>query len=173
MFIYIEDAIGTLKNGNGETATVIVPSGSLQISKPFEITAGDPVVNFVYDVTVVAAGNEYVLLPQVDQSGPHQSHYEVGEGELTIQVGEIVGVGDVFTAGHVTPGQEITVLVFDDNPDNPVEGATVTMNDVLVSQLTDGNGEVTFTVPADVDELEIKVELGNWEGEREWEFDED
>ena len=39
VFIYIEDAVGTLRNG--DTVNVIVPSGNLQMSKPFATSTGD------------------------------------------------------------------------------------------------------------------------------------
>jgi hypothetical protein len=50
----------------------------LQISKPFEVRSGEE-INFVYDLTVVEAGNsgQYILKPQVDQSGATQGFIEV------------------------------------------------------------------------------------------------
>jgi hypothetical protein len=160
-FIYIEDVSGTLKNG--ETANMIVPSGNLQISKPFAITADDPVVNFVYDVTVIEAGKsgQYLLLPQVTQSGANQKFHELGEGELTLQVVD----------GTVAPGNEITVLVFQDNPDNPVSGALVTVKDEEVGE-TDGDGLISFVVP-DKEELEIKAVKGELKGELKIELEGD
>ncbi len=143
VFIYIDNVIGTI---NGEPGHVKLPSGKLHISKPFAITADEFVVNFVYDVTVIEAGQsgQYILLPQANQSGANQSYHELGEGELTIQV------IDPVPPTPVVPGEEITVLVFQGNPDNPVSEATVTVNDVPVSPnpLTDGDGEVTFVVPS-------------------------
>jgi len=67
VFIYVSDVEGIL--ADGET-NVKLPSGKLQIYKPFEVTGGE-VTNFVYDVTVVKAGEsgKYILKPQVDQSG--------------------------------------------------------------------------------------------------------
>ena len=56
---------------------VKLPSGKLQISKPFSLS--DSVVNFVYDITVHKAGKsgKYILNPQIAQSGPDQEFVEV------------------------------------------------------------------------------------------------
>lgn len=55
-----------------------LPSGKLQISKPFEV-GEDQEVNFVYDVTVMQAGKsgQYNLKPQIGQSGADQKFREV------------------------------------------------------------------------------------------------
>jgi len=165
VFIYIEDAKGTV---NGEPVNVVVPSGNLQISQPFAITADDPVVSFVYDVTVVAAGDEYVLLPQVDQSGANREYHEF-EGELSIQV--VQGVDGVVTAvgeGVVTRGDEITVHVTFEGED--VEGATVTVNDVLLvdaegdPRTTNEDGLISFDVPI-AEKIKIKAKWKTAQGE--------
>ena len=69
VFIHVTSVQGVLKE-MGLTVEVKLPSQRLQISKPFEITV-DSVVSFVYDVTVVEAGQsgQYILKPQVAQSG--------------------------------------------------------------------------------------------------------
>ncbi len=161
VFIYIQDATGTLRNGeNGEMVNVILPSGNLQISKPFTIIADDPVVSFVYDVTVVAAGDEYVLLPQVDQSGANQPYHEVGEGQLHLWV------VDPPSPTPVIPGENITVIVTL-RGENPMPGAQVKVNGVHVGN-TSGEDEleglISFTVPYD-DELKIKAEIKTAQGE--------
>jgi hypothetical protein len=51
----------------------MLPSQKLQISIPFQITAGS-VTSFIYDLTVVSTGNQqsgikYILKPQVGESG--------------------------------------------------------------------------------------------------------
>lgn len=76
VFIYVENATGTLKSG--DNVTVKLPGGKLQISKPFTI-GEDGLVNFVFDVTVVKAGNsgKYILKPQIDESGPAQPFVDV------------------------------------------------------------------------------------------------
>lgn len=164
LFVYIEDAVGTLKNG--ETVDVIIPSGSIQISKPFVVGSGDSVVNFVYDITVVAAGNKYVLLPQIDESGPEQEFHEVGEGKLTLWV--------VDTGTPVTPGDNITVVVT--FQDDPLPGAQVRVNGVEVGNTSGEGGQegrISFTIPYD-EELKVKAkittELGELEGDLKIEF---
>ena len=164
VFIYIEDATGTLKNG--DKADVVVPSGNIQISKPFVVSTSESVVNFVYDITVVAAGNKYVLLPQIDESGPEQEFHEVGEGKLTLWV---VDIGT-----PVTPGDNITVVVTFQG--DPLPGAQVRVNGVDVGN-TSGEagqeGRISFTVPYD-EELKVKAkittEVGELEGELKIEF---
>ncbi len=164
VYIYIEDAVGTLENG--ETVDVIIPSGNIQISKPFVVGTSDSVVNFVYDITVVAAGNEYVLLPQIDESGPEQEFHEVGEGALTLWV--------VDTGTPVTPGDNITVVVT--FQEDPMPGAQVRVNGVDVGN-TSGEagqeGHIFFTVPYD-EKLKVKakitMELGELEGQLKIEF---
>ncbi len=164
LFVYIEDALGTLENG--ETVEVIIPSGNIQISKPFVVGTNDSVVNFVYDITVVAAGNKYVLLPQIDETGPEQEFHEVGEGKLTLWV--------VDTGTPVTPGDNITVVVT--FQDDPLPGAQVRINGVDVGNTsgeTGQEGRISFTVPYD-EELKVKAkitkELGELEGQLKIEF---
>ncbi|WP_341850674.1 DUF4382 domain-containing protein [Natronococcus wangiae] len=55
---------------NGEQATVKIPSEKLQITRPFEIRADDP-VDFVFDINVVKRGkeNDYNLKPVISESG--------------------------------------------------------------------------------------------------------
>jgi len=164
VYIYIEDAVGTLENG--ETVAVIIPSGNIQISKPFVVGTGDSVVNFVYDITVVAAGNDYVLLPQIDESGPEEEFHEVGEGKLTLWV--------VDTGTPVIPGDTITVVVT--FQDDPLPGAQVRVNGVDVGNTSGEAGQEgrrSFTVPYD-EELKVKAkiitELGELEGQLKIEF---
>ena len=147
VIIHIEDINGTLEDDT--PAIVELPSGKLQISKPFFITE-DSVVTFVFDITVVQAGEKYNLLPQAGESGPGQPFYEVGEGELILQVVD----------GEVEPGESTTVLVTLQG--DPVPGATVTVNDEVVGT-TGEDGSISFEVP-DAEELEIKAVLDDLEG---------
>lgn len=84
VFIQVSNVSGILKE-TGSPVEVKLPSGKLQISKPFEVTSGS-VTNFVYDVTVVAAGSpqagiKYILKPQVGQSGADQRFEKIdGKG---------------------------------------------------------------------------------------------
>ena len=75
VFIYVSDVSGVLRE-TGRPVGVKLPSEKLQISKPFKVTS-DEVTNFVYDLTVVAAGSpqsgiKYILKPQAGQSGADQ-----------------------------------------------------------------------------------------------------
>ena len=76
VFIYVSNVTGVLK-ANQTVVNVKLPSNKLQISKPF--TINDSVVNFVYDITVVKAGEsgKYILKPQIAQSGADQEFEEV------------------------------------------------------------------------------------------------
>jgi len=62
----------------GEEVEIKLPSGKLQISKPFKVESGE-VTNFVYDLTVVKAGKsgQYILKPQIGQSGADQDFIRV------------------------------------------------------------------------------------------------
>jgi hypothetical protein len=82
VFIYVSNVWGNLTDSYGnETIEVKLPSNKLHISKPFVVT-DDSVTSFVYDIAVVATGNEdkgakYILKPQVAQSGADQIFEEV------------------------------------------------------------------------------------------------
>ena len=156
LFIDIERAIGILNDD--QTVDVTVPSGYMQISKPFAVISGDSTVNFVFDITVIAAGNEqsgveYILLPQIEQSGANLRIHEVGEGELTLQVVE----------GNVTVGGNVTVLVTFEG--NPLTDASVTVNRNEVGNTT-ADGRISFIIPS-VHELEIRAVKAELEGELE------
>jgi len=76
VFIYVDDVQGILKEIFQEADQPIeikLPSNKLQISKSFQIAVGE-VTSFVYDLTVIATGNEqsgirYILKPQAGESG--------------------------------------------------------------------------------------------------------
>ncbi|QSG04601.1 DUF4382 domain-containing protein [Halapricum desulfuricans] len=70
---------------DGESVSVKIPSGKLQIVKAFEVTPGET-VEFVFDITVVKKGNSggYNLLPVISESGVAGRDVdveEVGQGE--------------------------------------------------------------------------------------------
>lgn len=78
--IQVSDVSGVLKE-TGELVNVKLPSEKLQISKSFKVTGGS-VTNFVYDLTVVAAGSpqsgiKYILKPQAAQSGADQNFEKI------------------------------------------------------------------------------------------------
>jgi hypothetical protein len=77
-FLEVSEVRGILLE-SGEQIEIKLPSGKLQLSKPFEVTSVDEVINFVYDLTVVRAGKsgQYILKPQVEQSGTDQDFIKV------------------------------------------------------------------------------------------------
>ena len=79
VFIYVSNVEGNLtaSAGNG-TVNVKLPSGKLQISKPFTIS-GNGTTSFVFDITVIKAGEsgQYILEPQIANSGANEPFTEV------------------------------------------------------------------------------------------------
>lgn len=63
---------------DGEPVDVMIPSGKLQIVKPFEVVAGET-LSFVFDINVVEKGQtgEYNLLPVISGSGVAGKDVEV------------------------------------------------------------------------------------------------
>jgi hypothetical protein len=74
---------------DGESVDVTIPSGKLQLTKPFEVTADDP-VDFVFDINVVRRGGsgEYNLLPVISESGVAGRDVDVTE------IGDRTGGGE-------------------------------------------------------------------------------
>lgn len=77
VFLEISQISGILWDSE-EEVEIKLPSGKLQISKPFYVDGGE-VTNFVYDLTVVEAGQsgQYILKPQIGQSGADQDFVRV------------------------------------------------------------------------------------------------
>jgi hypothetical protein len=74
--IYVSEVQGLLK-ASGNSLNIKLPSNKLQITKVFEVEQ-NITTSFVYDLTVVKAGNakngeKYLLKPQIDTSGATQS----------------------------------------------------------------------------------------------------
>lgn len=65
---------------DGEEVEVKVPSEKLQLTKPFEVRAGEE-LDFVFDINVVKRGNQasYNLKPVISQSGVRGKDVEVEE----------------------------------------------------------------------------------------------
>ena len=81
IFIYVDNVTGILKGEDGlsgDNTTVKLPGGKLQISRPFGVEP-DGTVDFVFDITVIKAGNsgKYILKPQIAESGPTQPFVDV------------------------------------------------------------------------------------------------
>lgn len=80
VFIYVSNVTGILNPGINETDPIVkLPGGKLQISKSFTINSSS-MTNFVYDVTVIKAGNsgKYILKPQAKESGADKKFNDVG-----------------------------------------------------------------------------------------------
>jgi hypothetical protein len=79
--LYAESVDGVV---DGESVDVKIPSEKLQITKSFEVVAGES-VEFVFDINVVKKGNGgYNLLPVISKSGVAGKDVEVEEvGEGT------------------------------------------------------------------------------------------
>ena len=77
VFLEVSQVSGILW-GSGEEVGIKLPSSKLQISTPFRVESGE-LTNFVYDLTVVKAGKsgQYILKPQIDQSGANQDFIKV------------------------------------------------------------------------------------------------
>lgn len=83
-FIYVSNVTGNLtaEAGDGQ-ADIWIPSGKFQITIPFTVTEGGAIVDFVFDITIVKAGKsgQYLIKPQLDESGPDQEYRVVGEDD--------------------------------------------------------------------------------------------
>ena len=78
IFIHASDVRGELLSG--ELVELKLPSDKLQLNQPFEISEGS-LTTFVFDITVVAAGNEksgvkYILKPVIGESGADEPFIE-------------------------------------------------------------------------------------------------
>ena len=160
IFVRVEDVEGELVTG--ETVSVKLPSSRLKLNQPFTV-GGDEVTSFVFDISVVAAGNansgvKYILKPIVGESGSNKSFeikHEKQENDLNV---EVTGPA----AGGEGEGYVVTVT---DDAGNPVAGAAVQLEVKLGALQTSANGEVTFGVPANAEEIKAEVEFGEAEGE--------
>ncbi|EMA25797.1 DUF4382 domain-containing protein [Haloarcula amylolytica] len=74
--LYAESVDGVV---DGASVDVKIPSEKLQLTKPFEVVAGES-VDFVFDINVVKKGNGgYNLLPVISESGVAGKDVEVEE----------------------------------------------------------------------------------------------
>jgi hypothetical protein len=57
-FIYVSNVTGNLtQEAGGGQADIQIPSDKLQITLPFTVTAGGAIVDFVFYITIIKAGN--------------------------------------------------------------------------------------------------------------------
>ena len=168
VFIHVDDVTGELQSGI--TTPVKLPSSKLQIVKGFEVQTGS-VTSFVFDITVVAAGNEnrgikYIIKPVIAQSGADRPFKDVkpervSQGELTLQL-----------EGDPQPGATSTLVVTDADG-NPVEGAAVSLKVEWDAGTTDADRRLTIDIPMGTTEFRIEAESEDLEGELQAEFLED
>ncbi|MFC1937768.1 DUF4382 domain-containing protein [Chloroflexota bacterium] len=170
VFVYVSDVEGVLNSG--DSTEVKLPSEKLHLNTHFTIPDDSP-ISFVFDLSVVAAGNEksgikYILKPVVNQSGPNQKFVEVSPPGRERERERITeGKLDLELEGDVAAGETITLLAIFEG--EPVAGAEVRVNGENIGQ-TDQSGAISFTIPEDADELEIEVKKGKLEGELEIEL---
>ena len=166
VFLSIGEINGTLENG--DSATVKLPSERLQLNQNFTVGDGED-VDFVYDIMVTKAGDsgKYVLRPVASESGTdvpieRVDDDEMDDGDDSDDGDDAPDVAAEFV-GNVTAGENATVSVT--SGDEPVEGATVTYDGT--DYTTNADGEVTFAVPEDAEEVEVTVEHDGAETELE------
>jgi len=172
VFIYVSGIEGILAEASGNsTATVKLPSGKLQISKPF-VVSENATISFIFDITVIKAGKSgmYVLKPQIAESGADKEYSEVKARDRDREQEREERQLKLRIEGDAQPGAEVVLVVTDKG--KPVEGATVTMNGQEVG-LTDEKGKIGISLPEDAEEVEIKATLGEKSGELELEFEEE
>lgn len=155
--IYVETAVGVLKEPPNRTVEIQLPGKKIKISKDFEVATGTPVA-FVYDVTVKSHGNprhglRYHLKVQIDQSGPDQKFREVKptkgpkvKGDLAFQL-----------EGDINPGGAATLTLTYEGILLP--GVAIDLEDAGEATTTQ-TGQISFQIPADTDELDLETELG-------------
>jgi len=160
----VSETSGTLTDGS--STEVKLPSERLKLDQEFAVGNGEA-VDFVYDVTVHRAGNsgKYILRPVASESGteiPIERVDDDGDDEddrLRVR----------FT-DPVSPGENATVRVTERG--DAVADATVSV-DGATDGTTNADGEFTFAVRADAEEVEVEVTAGEREGELEREFEGD
>jgi hypothetical protein len=108
-FLYVSNVTGnlTLEAGGGK-ADIWVPSDKFQITMhdiPFTVTESGAIVDFVFDVTIIKSGEsgQYLITPQVAESGPDQEYREIDEddsdGEIKIKGTILTMVDSMWTVG--------------------------------------------------------------------------
>ena len=129
--------------------------------------AGMTTVNGTLEVFVPAESDELELEAEYEQSG----EYEIEFAEESDEEMDEDSVGDPIALavdGTFASGETVTITATSNG--TAVENATVTVNDETVGQ-TSADGEITVTIPEDVDEVEIEIESAYGEAELAYEFE--
>jgi hypothetical protein len=174
--LYIDGINATLTDGTSQD--VKLPSGMLRLNQDFTLSANSS-VDFVYDFTVVKAGNsgKYIFQPVVSASGVDQEIDRIDDDDEDEREGESEASLDVAFAGTVTAGENATLEVSADG--EAAANATVVVEqygpdgETLAEETytTDANGQVTVDVATNATELEVEAETeADAEGELELEL---
>jgi hypothetical protein len=101
-FIYVSNVVGNLTpEAGGGQADIWIHSDKSQITMPeipFTVEGG-AIVDFVFDVTIIKSieSGQYLIMPQVDESGPDQDYRVVdkddSDGEIELK-GTILAILD-------------------------------------------------------------------------------
>jgi hypothetical protein len=157
VFIEVNSIVGVLNDGG--PAEVKLPSGRLQMSKPFDVSSTE-LTSFIYDLTVVKAGSsgQYILKPQISESGVDQPFKKVMPQENPGKIPESKSEDDnhdkqkqhtelniAIIEGESAPGEFVALLVTIDG--EPVEHAIVAVDREILSTMTAADGRLTIQLP--------------------------
>ena len=147
VFVRVSGVNGTLENG--ESVNVKLPSQKLRVNESVEAD-GSASVDFVFDITVVEAGNSgtFVLKPVASESGTDVEIEAVGAAGAAANA-EL----DVSVLGNASAGENATVKVTQQG--EAVANAELHADDEVVAT-TNVNGTAEVSVPAD-GELELEA----------------
>lgn len=152
-FISVSAINGTLTTG--ESVDVKLPSNTLRLNHDFTVGSGET-VDFVFDVTVFAAGNSgmYILKPVASESGTDVPITAAGErvrgppeeaGESDDERNTSTQDGLAYSIdGSLEPGATVTLTVRLDG--EPVRNAQIRIAGEQRGQ-TDADGTITVTLP--------------------------
>jgi hypothetical protein len=160
-FLYVSNITGILKpEAGGGVADIWAPSGKLQITiddVPFTVTESGAIVDFVFDITVVKSGEsgQYLIVPQIAQSGPDQDYQEVDEDNSNSEIhlrGTILAMADsMWTVG--VGGEEWSVNVTGAEIEGtPALGLKVKIEGVV--------GEGNIILASQVEVVQVEGEVG-------------
>lgn len=171
VFIYVTENITYSLESGGE-ADIKLPSNKLQVPSLFEVSkdGSDSIVSFVFDVTVVEAGmsGQYIIKPQIAQSGPDKPFNLVTPEVKPVELGNPARELGLNVTGNVVPGGIATIVVTDNGSN--VEGARVTVTfdgKKILEGKTDSNGSLVITLPASVGILNVEAAFREKRGELE------
>ena len=153
-FIYVSNVTGNLTPAaGGGQADIWIPSDKLQITIPFTVSAGGAIVDFVFDITIIKAGNsgQYLIMPQVGESGPDQEYREVdeddSEGEIEIKgtIQTIAGSNWTVNLGNQVWSVDVTGAEIEGTPE---VGLKAKIEGII------GEGGIILAAKVEVEEVE-------------------